>query len=85
MLVFRMRSTKDSHVSSVLTASAADSDVKRVTGVKFWLAVKEPLKWVVYRANVRWYHHGIVSVHPVIHIGSPYASRGWQLYPFSLV
>jgi len=69
-----MLSTKDSHVSSVFTASAADSDhVKRVTGVKFGLTGKEPLKWVVYRANVRWYHHGTVSVHPFIHIGPPYA------------
>jgi hypothetical protein len=59
MLVFHMLSTKDSRVSSVSTASAADSDhVKRVTGVKFGLTGKEPLKWVVYRANVR----GIIMV-----------------------
>jgi hypothetical protein len=53
MLVFHTLSTKDSRVSSFPTASAADSDhVKRVTGVKFGLTVEEPLKWVVYRANV---------------------------------
>jgi hypothetical protein len=59
MLVFHTLSTKDSRVSSFPTASAAGSDhVKRVTGVKFGLTVKEPLKWVVYRANVR----GIIMV-----------------------